>query len=135
VIKIENFRKTKTILSYIRYHIVFCTRYRRKFFINNEIAERVCILVNKKCDDLNVEVIQLLTGDSYVDLVVECPPDLSPNQLVYRIKMFCNTEELKDDFPVMEKIPNVWTRGCLISTEILDKDKIDYYVSSQKSRY
>lgn len=92
-------------------------------------------MIYDKCDELEVKVISLKIFDSYIDMVVECPPDISPNLLLYRIKSTCNVSELKSRFPVLEKSPNLWTRGSLISTDPLCDETIANYVSSQKNRY
>lgn len=133
MIIIDRFRKTKSIVSLLNYHIVFCTRYRRKLFNNQELSKRVIKLIEDKCKELNVKIISLELCEFYVYLFVECPPIISPNQLVYRIKVHCNISML-GDFPEVENIPNLWTRRCLISTEKLEQSIINKYVFSQKSR-
>lgn len=131
---IFGFRKTKTVFSNIILHVIFCTRYRRKLFADTDLSKRVAFLISEKCSELNIEIKKLEIFDSYVEMIIECPPDLSPNQVVYRIKAHCNNNTLKDDFEVIKKIPNLWTRSCLISTDMLDEKTIQAYVLSQKSR-
>ncbi|WP_459796535.1 transposase, partial [Alkalibacterium sp. m-11] len=41
----ENYRRTKTTVSLINYHFVFCPRYRRKIFLNPSLEERFKKLV------------------------------------------------------------------------------------------
>lgn len=129
---INNYRETKTVVSYIVHHIVFCTRYKRKLFLEDKLSRRVRELIEEKCNELNVEILKLNIEQSHVEMVIESPPDLSPNQIVYRIKSYCNMENLKVEFDVLKKMPNVWTRSCLISTDILDEEVIESYVLAQK---
>lgn len=134
VLKIKSFRKTKTIYSHINFHIVFCTRFKRKLFLDSELSLRVGELIGDKCRELSVNIIKLQVNSSSVEMIIECPPDLSPNQLVFRIKSHCNVSMLEKEFLVFERIPNLWTRSYLISTDTLGSDTIKSYISSQKSR-
>lgn len=134
MLNIKSFRKTKTVHSFIKLHIVFCTRFRRKLFLDSELSLRVVGLIKDKCMEMSVKVISLQINSSFVEMIVECPPDISPNQLVFRIKSHCNVSLLEKEFEVLEKIPNLWTRSYLVSSDILDGETIKRYVSSQRTR-
>lgn len=43
----NNYRRTKTTVSLINYHFVFCPRYRRKIFLNERLNSRFKELVNE----------------------------------------------------------------------------------------
>lgn len=135
MIDILVFRQTGTVLSRINYHIVLSTRYRRKIFLNKELEKRVREIITSKSIKWGVMVYQLEIGDSYIVMKVECPPDLSAQQLVRRIKTLVSVKTLKDDFPELSKMPTLWIRGYIVSTDMLNEETIKEYVLSQKNRY
>lgn len=126
---ISSFRETKTVLSYIKYHIVFCTRYRRKIFTTSYKRKKTRDLITSICEENSVTIYMLEINKEYINIIVECPPDISPNQLVFRIKQKCNVVIHRQ-----KTIPNLWTRSCLISTETLQDEIINNYILSQKHR-
>lgn len=50
----NKYRHTKTTVSLINYHFVFCPRYRRKIFLIPNVEERFKELVKMKCKELEI---------------------------------------------------------------------------------
>lgn len=55
----NKYRHTKTTVSLINYHFVFCPRYRRKIFLIPNVEERFKELVKIKCKELDIEIIAI----------------------------------------------------------------------------
>ncbi|HDR6739871.1 TPA: transposase, partial [Bacillus thuringiensis] len=53
----NDYRRTKTTVSLINYHFVFCPRYRRKIFLNTKLEERFKELVQEICGELDVSIV------------------------------------------------------------------------------
>uniref|UniRef100_UPI0030073890 IS200/IS605 family transposase n=1 Tax=Bacillus sp. 2205SS5-2 TaxID=3109031 RepID=UPI0030073890 len=53
------YRRTKTTLSLINYHFVFCPRYRRKIFLQTKVEERFKQLVQEISVELDIEIIAI----------------------------------------------------------------------------
>ncbi|HFR4168402.1 TPA: transposase, partial [Bacillus cereus] len=53
----NDYRRTKTTVSLINYHFVFCPRYRRKIFLNTKVEERFKELVQEICRELDVSIV------------------------------------------------------------------------------
>jgi transposase IS200 family protein len=62
----NNYRRTKTTVSFINYHFVFCPRYRRKIFDIQDVEARFKEIVKNICYDLEIEVILYLLPEMYV---------------------------------------------------------------------
>ena len=55
----NNYKKTKTTVSSIKYHFVFCPRYRRKIFNIPNVENRFKELVINICKENDFEIIAL----------------------------------------------------------------------------
>lgn len=56
----SNYRKTKTTVSLINYHFVFCPRYRRKIFDIPNVETRFKEIVKEICGELEIEILAIL---------------------------------------------------------------------------
>ena len=129
------YRTTKSITYMLKYHVVFCPRYRRKIFLVENVEERFKELAQEICDKLGVEIISIDCNVDHVHLIVECSPKITPADIVYNLKAYTGPRLISEikEFHMMQ---NLWTRKYLISTEdILAQETIDSFVNSQKKRY
>lgn len=129
------YRKTKTTISFIQYHFVFCPRYRRKIFIHSEIEQRFKHLIKEVCTQLDFELITLDSGDDYAYVHLSVPPQFSPADVMKHLKGATN-RTLRHEFPLLGNMPTLWTRSYFVSTEpSLSAQVIHEYVETQKTRY
>lgn len=129
------YRKTKTILSFLQYHIIFCPRYRRKIFLIPKLEERFKVLTEEKCREMEVDILHMECREDYIYLLLDCPPNRGANELVGKIKTYTG-KVLRAEFGQLSKMPNLWTRNYFISTEKeISDDAIMEYVEMQKKRY
>ena len=131
----NNYRKTKTTVSLINYHIVFCPRYRRKIFLNNDVELRFKELVKERCEQLGIEIIAMECNIDHAHLFLNCTPTQSPALVVKELKG-CTSKVIRDEFEYLSKMPTLWTRSYFVSTAgDISSDTIKQYVESQKKRY
>lgn len=130
----EKYTSSNCITFYLKYYIVFCTRYRRKLFTDNDVTDKISELISDVCVKEKYELINLSFGEDYVFIEVLCQTTVSPRQLMYQFKHVCNVRELKTHFKVFENMPNVWTRGGIISTKEIPEEVRKHYISSVKKR-
>ena len=62
----ESYRRTKTPVSLINYHFVFCPRYRRKIFLKLSLEERFKELIQEICDEQGFDILALETDEDHV---------------------------------------------------------------------
>lgn len=82
----ENYRHTNTTVSLLNYHFVFCPRYRRKIFLNNEVEKRFKEIVKEICDSLNTEIIAIECDRDHAYMFLNTLPTLSPADIMAKIK-------------------------------------------------
>lgn len=114
----SNLYVNKHSVFLLQYHIVLVTKHRKEI-LNGEIGEYVYenikeTLKNKKCN-----LLEISGKDDYVHLLVECPPDISPAEIVQVIKIRSARFTRKNFSEEVEKyyLNNMfWEDGYFIST-------------------
>ena len=131
---LNEYRRTKTTVSFIQYHFVFCPRYRRKIFLNSQVEERFKTLVQEICDELEIEVIAMECDQDHVHLFLNTLPTFSPTDIMAKIKGV-TSKKLREEFPHLQHLPSLWTRSYFVSTaENVSSETIRCYVENQKKR-
>lgn len=127
--------KTDKTVSLIKYHFVFCPRYRRKIFLIPNVEEQFKNLVNIKCKEMGIEVLAIKCNNDHVYMFLNCLPIQSPANIIKQIKSYTG-KILRDEFAELSKMPNLWTKNFFVSTEEkIDKKIILDYVEKQRKRY
>lgn len=130
----DNYRISNEITYKLNYHFVFCTRYRRKIFIEPELEKRFDLLVRDVCGGLDIQVTSILCGEDYAHITLAAPPSLSPTEIMAKIKR-TTSKKLREEFSYLQHLPSLWTRLYLVSTDdVISESIIQKYVGQQKTR-
>ena len=111
------YRHTKTTVSFINYHFVFCPKYRRKIFLNVKLEERFKELVNQICKDHQIEVMALETDKDHAHMFLNALPTFSPADIMAKIKGG-TSKILREEFPELRAMKSLWTRSYFVSNVI-----------------
>ncbi|MFE4764644.1 MULTISPECIES: IS200/IS605 family transposase [Bacillus cereus group] len=131
---INDYRRTKTTVSFINYHFVFCPRYRRKIFLNTKVEERFKMLVQEVCNGLDIVIIAMECDTDHVHLFLNTMPTLSLADTMAKIKGV-TSKRLREEFPHLMHLPSLWTRSYFVSTAgNVSSETIKHYVENQKTR-
>lgn len=131
----SNYKTKDNYVSYIQYSFVFCPRYKRKIFNINGVKTKFYELIKEECKELDIEIKGIRFWPDGVYIVLNCPPTLSPANIIQNIKAYTG-KKLIESFYELSKMQNLWTRNCLISTSNnIDATIIKQYIESQKNRY
>ena len=131
----NKYRKTKTTVSLINYHFVFCPRYRRKIFLISNVEDRFKILVKEKCKELEIEIIAIECDKDHTHMFLNCLPTQSPSDIMQNIKGY-TSKILREEFKELSKMPSLWIRSYFVSTAgNVSSETIKKYVENQKTRY
>ena len=131
----NEYRHSKTTVSLINYHFVFCPRYRRKIFVNSEVDTRFKNLVQEICSEYEWNILAIETDKDHCHLFVNVQPTYSPADVMKVIKGR-TSKALRQGFEHLSKMPSVWTRSYFVSTAgNVSSETIKRYVESQRTRY
>ena len=130
----NEYKHTKTTVSLINYHFVFCPRYRRKIFNITGLEDRFKELTINECSKQGIEIIDLECHVDHVHIFVSVLPTISIPNIMKQIKV-CTSIKLREEFPQLRAMPSLWTRNYFVSTAgKVSSETIKWYVDTQKTR-
>ena len=78
-------RKGSHTVYDLRYHVVWCTKYRYKVLVG-DVALRVRDLLREICMAMDVKILSGKVGKEHVHMYVSLPPNLSVAKLIMHMK-------------------------------------------------
>ena len=130
----NKYKHTKTTVSLINYHFVFCPRYRRKIFNIDGLEQRFKELTIAECNKYGIEILALECHIDHVHIFVSVLPTMSIPNIMQRIKG-ATSATLRHEFFQLKAMPSLWTRSYFVSTAgSISSDTIKWYVNTQKTR-
>ena len=131
----NKYKHTKTTVSLINYHLVFCPRYRRKIFNIKGVEERFKELTAIECQKHDIEILAMECHADHVHMFVSVYPQQSIPDVVKKIKG-ATSHKLREEFLQLKNMPSLWTRSYFVSTAgNVSSETIEWYVKTQKTRY
>ena len=85
----------------IEYHFVWVTKYRYKV-LYGEVALRLRELVRQICEAFEIRIVKGVVSADHVHILISAPPELSPSEIVRRIKGR-TASKLFEDYPHMKR--------------------------------
>ena len=101
----------------IKYHIVWITKYRYKI-LGGKISRRLRELLIQGCTARRITVIEGHIGKDHVHMLVSCPTNMAPSQIVQYLKGR-SSRLIQDEFPELKKKywgQHLWARGYFCAT-------------------
>ncbi|MGX1549473.1 IS200/IS605 family transposase [Streptomyces adustus] len=81
----NDYRQGRHVVSAMRVHLVFVTKYRRGVF-NDEMLTRCAEIMRKVCEDFEAELKKSNGERDHVHLLVHYPPKVAASKLVNTLK-------------------------------------------------
>lgn len=128
------YKHTKTTISLINYHLVFCPRYRRKIFNIDGVEQRFKELTALECEKNGIDILAMECHVDHVHMFVSVYPQQSVPDVVKQIKG-ATSKKLREEFPQLANMPSLWTRSYFVSTAgSVSSEAIKWYINTQKTR-
>jgi len=129
----NGYRHFNTTVSLLNYHFVWIPR-RRRPVLKNKVSIRLEELLWQKTEELNLQIIALEIQPDHVHLFVNGYPDISPAQIMHRLKGY-SAKVLRKEFPFLMRLPSMWTRSFFVSTAgNVSSETIKKYIKAQSKR-
>ena len=130
----SKYKHTKSTVSLINYHFVFCPRYRRKIFNIPGVEERFKELTTVECEKHHIDILAMECHVDHVHMFVSVYPQQSIPDVIKQIKG-ATSHKLREEFSQLRKMPSLWTRSYFVSTAgNVSSKTIEWYVNTQKTR-
>jgi putative transposase len=118
----------------LKYHIVWCPKYRRAVLIG-AVADRLKVLLSEKSAELGMEIQALEVMPDHVHLFVESDPTRCVAEIVNRLKGY-TSRVLRAEFPSLRsRLPTLWSRSYYAgSVGHVSAATVERYIAEQKGK-
>ena len=118
----------------LKYHIVWCPKYRRPV-LTAEVESRLRQLLAEKAAALGMTIHALEVMPDHVHLFVEADPTLSVAEIVNRFKGF-TSRVLRQEFAMLRsRLPTLWSRSYYAGTVgAVSEATVKRYIANQKGK-
>ena len=126
-------KANNNIVYCCKYHVVWCTKYRRKV-LTEKVEIRLKELLEKIAKEINVEIMEMEVGDeNHVHLLLSLDPQFGVHRAVKRFKG-ATSRYLRLEFAYLkQRLPTLWTNSYFVSTSGgAPLAKIKEYIQNQK---
>lgn len=126
--------KSKTVVYNIGYHLIWCSKYRRKV-LTGDAETRLKELLAEKARQIDIEIVQMEIMPDHVHLFVKATPVNSPHYIVQQLKGY-TSRLLRQEFPSLKsRLPSLWTRSYYCeSVGHISEETVQKYIEDQKNR-
>jgi putative transposase len=98
-----------------KYHVVWCTKYRRGV-LSSEIEAALKQIVSDVCEERNATILEMEGDSDHFHLLVAVDPQYGIHRLVKQIKGR-SSFVLRGNFPELKrKLPTLWTNSYFVAT-------------------
>ena len=113
--KKRKYRTTNKTISSCQYHVIWCTKYRRKV-LDSQMQVHLKQLIRDKQDEYGYEIREVETQAEHIHLLIEIPPTDSIDKVVGKIKGY-TAKVLREEYPSLKsRLPSLWTRSKFVSS-------------------
>jgi putative transposase len=130
----QRYRKNQGAVFSLKYHLVWCPKYRLPVLIG-AVADRLATLLREKANELDTQVRALEIMPDHVHLFIETDPTLAPAYVANQFKGF-TSRTLRQDFRHLRtRMPALWSRSYYIgSVGHVSEATVKRYIANQKTR-
>lgn len=130
----KRWTKSKTVVYNIGYHLIWCSKYRRKV-LTGDAGTRLKELLAEKAGQIDIEIVQMEIMPDHVHLFVKATPVNSPHYIVQQLKGY-TSRVLRQEFPSLKsRLPSLWTRSYYCeSVGHISEETVLKYIEDQKNR-
>ena len=121
----------------LKYHIVFCTKYRYRVLCG-EVAARCREIIREVCSVNYIDIISGNIGSDHVHMLISVPPHISISKAVQYIKGK-SSRKLQQEFEKLKKRywgQHMWARGYFaVTTGALNSEDVQRYIERQEEHH
>jgi len=130
----QRYAKSAGAVFSLKYHIVWCPKYRRPVLVK-PVDVRLKALLRLKAEQLELTIHEMEVMSDHVHLFVEGGPTICVAEIVNGLKGF-TSHELREQFPFLKsRLPTLWSRSYYAgSVGSVSETVVRKYNESQKGK-
>jgi len=110
-----HYRRNAGCFNILKYHLVWCSKYRRKV-LTGKTTDAMHNLLRKKAEDLEVTIEALEIMPDHVHLFVSADPTDAPQRLANQFKGFTSRIHLQKYPELRPRLPSLWSLSYFIGS-------------------
>jgi putative transposase len=128
------YRKNAGAVFALKYHLVWCPKYRRPVLVDR-IASSLHGLLTAKAMELEITIHALEVMPDHVHLFVAADPTRCVAEIVNRFKGFTSRELRREYRSLRSRLPTLWSRSYYAGTVgTVREATVKRYIASQKGK-
>jgi len=128
------YRKNTGAVFSLKYHLVWCPKYRRKV-LTDKIATRLKEILHSVAQDNEFTIHALEIMPDHVHLFVECDPTWAPAGIAFAFKGRSSRILRKEFKELTTRLPTLWSRSYYCGTVGHVSEKtVKAYIAAQKGK-
>jgi putative transposase len=127
-------KRSKTCVYNIGYHIIWCPKYRRRVLVNDVETRLKQLLIEQSTKNgYSIESMEVMPD--HIHIFIKVDPTDSPHKVVQQLKGY-TSRMLRMEFPHLKtRIPTLWTRSYYCeSVGHISQQTIEKYILDQKHK-
>ena len=127
-------KKDSTCVHNVKYHLIWCSKYRREVLIGDVNTRLKELLIHKsKALEIQIETMEVMPD--HVHLFVSSTPVHAPHYIIGQLKGY-TSRMLRNEFEWLKsRIPTLWTRSYYIeSVGHISEHTVRKYIDEQRNR-
>jgi putative transposase len=110
-----NFKTNSNVVYNCQYHVIWCSKYRRKVLVG-DVENRLKEILYQVAVDVQCEIEEMETDKDHVHLLISCDPQFGIHKVVKRMKGR-SSRLLREEFSHLKsRLPTLWTNSYFVST-------------------
>ena len=130
----ERYAKNAGAVFSLKYHVVWCPKYRRSVLVK-PVDARLKALLRQKAEELGLTIRVMEIMPDHVHLFVEGGPTICVAEMINGLKGF-TSHSLREEFPFLKsRLPTLWSRSYYAgSVGSVSEAVVRKYIESQKGK-
>ena len=128
------FDKTSSSVFTLNYHLIICTKYRRKIFTNNRIIDELKTRTKKIGEKFDIKILNQECDKDHTHILFKAKPTTNLVRFINALKGATSNAIRHRFLEVKKKLwkDTFWSKSyCLITTGQVTLDQLKKYVESQ----
>ena len=128
------YRRSAGSVFSLKYHLVWCPKYRRKVLVG-PVADDLRTLLHQKATELEATIEALEVMPDHVHLFISTDPTEAPQHLANQFKGF-TSRMLRLKYPhLCSSLPTLWSRSYYVgSIGQVSEEAVKRYIENQKGK-
>lgn len=130
----QRYAKNAGAVFSLKYHVVWCPKYRRPVLVE-PVSARLKDLLRQKARELGLTIHTMEVMSDHVHLFVEGEPTICVAEIVNGLKGF-TSHVLREEYPFLQsRLPTLWSRSYYAgSVGSVSEAVVRKYIEDQKSK-